>query len=130
VIKIVSVILSSLILSACAQVNTGLMVVEKGVDEPLMGKATSSMSGGKFEASNAKGLSCSGDYASMSESSPIINVNFSCNDGRTGTAKVLRSGSMFTDGSGVGTLSDGKEIKIFLGSKVNFGGAESYWDKK
>lgn len=105
------------------------MVLEKGKDEPLMGTATGSLFSGKFEASNTKGLSCNGKYDPL-DSNPMLDVSMTCNDGRAGTARIMRTGSSLTDGSGYGKLNDGTEVKIFLGKMVHFGGAESYWENK
>lgn len=103
----------TLSLSGC--VHTGIMVLEKGKQEPLMGNATGSLFSGTFEASNTKGFSCKGKYNPL-DSNPMLDVTMTCNDGRTGTARVLRTGSALTDGSGFGKLNDGTEVKILLGN--------------
>ncbi len=116
----------ALSLSGC--VHTGIMVLEKGKEEPLMGNATGSLFSGTFEASNTKGFSCKGKYDPL-DSNPMLDVTIKCNDGRTGTARVLRTGSSLTDGSGFGKLSDGTEVKILLGNMIHYAGAEGYWHK-
>ncbi|MDH1756129.1 hypothetical protein [Citrobacter braakii] len=117
-----------MILSLSGCVHTGIMVLEKGKDEPLMGNATGSLFSGTFEASNTKGFSCKGKYDPL-DSNPMLDVTISCNDGRTGTARVLRTGSSLTDGSGFGKLNDGTEVKILLGNMIHYAGAEGYWHK-
>jgi len=104
------------------------MVLEKGKQEPLMGNATGSLFSGTFEASNTKGFSCKGKYNPL-DSNPMLDVTMTCNDGRTGTARVLRTGSALTDGSGFGKLNDGTEVKILLGNMIHYAGAEGYWHK-
>ena len=116
----------ALSLSGC--VHTGIMVLEKGKEEPLMGNATGSLFSGTFEASNTKGFSCKGKYDPL-DSNPMLDVTITCNDGRTGTARVLRTGSSLTDGSGFGKLNDGTEVKILLGNMIHYAGAEGYWHK-
>jgi len=59
----------------------------------------------------------------------MLDVTIKCNDGRTGVARVLRTGSNLKDGSGFGTLSDGTEVKILLGNMIHYAGAEGYWHK-
>lgn len=116
----------TLSLSGC--VHTGIMVLEKGKQEPLMGNAIGSLFSGTFEASNTKGFSCKGKYNPL-DSNPMLDVTMTCNDGRTGTARVLRTGSALTDGSGFGKLNDGTEVKILLGNMIHYAGAEGYWHK-
>lgn len=117
-----------LIFSLTGCVHTGIMVLEKGKNEPLMGNATGSLFSGTFEASNTKGLSCKGKYDPLN-SNPMLDVSITCNDGRTGTARVLRTGSNLTNGSGYGKLNDGTEVKILLGDMIHYQGAEGYWHK-
>lgn len=124
--KVLAVALGVMVLSGC--VHTGIMVLEKGQKEPLMGNATGSLFSGTFEASNTKGLRCDGKYNPLTQD-PMLDVNLKCNDGRTGTARVMRTGSNLTDGSGFGTLSDGTEVKILLGNMIHYAGAEGYWHK-
>jgi len=104
------------------------MVLEKDIKEPLMGNATGSLFSGTFEASNTKGLTCKGSYNPLN-SDPMLDVTIKCNDGRTGTARVLRTGTNLTNGSGFGKLSDGTEVKILLGDMIHYQGAEGYWHK-
>lgn len=104
------------------------MVLEKGQEEPLMGSAKGSLAGGSFYASNTKGLSCEGTYDPLNMD-PMLDVSIKCNDGRTGAARVLRSGGNLTNGSGSGKLSDGTEVKILLGDMIHYAGAEGYWHK-
>ena len=124
--KIFAVALAAVLLSGC--VHTGIMVLEKGKNEPMMGSATGSLVSGTFEASNTAGFKCSGKYNPLTQD-PMLDVTLKCNDGRTGTARVLRTGTNLTDGSGFGTLSDGTDIKILLGNMIHYAGAEGYWHK-
>ena len=103
-------------------------MLEKGQKEPLMGSATGSLVSGTFEVSNSKGIKCSGKYDPLTQD-PMLDVTMKCNDGRTGVARVLRTGSNLKDGSGFGTLSDGTEVKILLGNMIHYAGAEGYWHK-
>lgn len=118
--------LSAILLTGC--VHTGIMVLEKGKEQPLMGNATGSLFSGTFEASDTKGFSCKGKYNPLN-SDPMLDVTMTCSDGRTGTARVLRSGPELTNGSGFGKLSDGTEVKILLGDMIHYTGAEGYWHK-
>lgn len=124
--KITIIPLAAILLTGC--VHTGIMVLEKGQQEPLMGNATGSLFSGTFEASNTKGFSCKGKYDPL-DSNPMLDVTMTCNDGRTGTARVLRTGGELTNGSGFGKLSDGTEVKILLGDMIHYTGAEGYWHK-
>ncbi len=109
-------------------VRTGIMIIEKGSKEPLMGSATGSLVIGSFYVENTTGLECKGSYNPLNMD-PLLDVSLKYNDGKTGSARVLKTGTNLTNGSGSGDLSDGTEFKILLGDMIHYAGAEGYWHK-
>lgn len=118
IVKIIGAVVAVAFLSACVHTPI-LMEVTGEQQQSLYGEAVSGVVGnGSFEVSSLHGLSCKGTYNSLSQSRSL-KVDFTCNDGRTGQAIIVRSGSNLTKGSGVGELSDGTKVRIFIGDVVH-----------
>ncbi|WP_153011440.1 hypothetical protein [Type-D symbiont of Plautia stali] len=118
---------SVLLLSGCS-VSTGLVVQTEDQKEPLMGTATASLIRGDFYVENVSGLSCSGKYNQFT-TSPMLKVAFTCSDGRSGAAQVMRYGPNLENGSGSGKLSDGTRFRILIGDATSQASQQGYWSK-
>ncbi|MFT4271847.1 MAG: hypothetical protein QM578_12615 [Pantoea sp.] len=119
--------LSIFLLSGCA-VSTGLVVQTEDQKDPLMGTATASLTRGDFYVENVTGLSCSGKYDQFT-TTPMLKVTFTCSDGRTGAAQVMRYGANLENGSGSGRLSDGTRFRILIGAATSQASQQGYWSK-
>ncbi len=110
--------------SACA-VKTAILARPMDGSKPLIGEAIASMSKGTFSASNTEGLVSEGRYDQW-ETSPKLEVNVKCNDGRFGKVLVLRSGEYLTNGSGEGELNDGTLFRVYMGDQAT----QRLWDER
>jgi hypothetical protein len=81
---------------------------------PLIGEATASLSEGTFMVENTAGLKCSGTYNQW-ETSSLLKVHVTCNDGRYGNVTIMRSGNGKLNGSGEGVLNDGTAFRVYMG---------------
>lgn len=116
-----------LMLSGCST-QTGLVVQTEDQKEPLMGTATASLTRGDFFVENVSGLSCSGKYDQFT-TTPMLKVNMTCSDGRSGVAQVMRYGMNLENGSGDGKLSDGTRFKVLIGAAISQASQQGYWQK-
>lgn len=116
-----------LFLSGCST-QTGLVVQTEDQKEPLMGTATASLTRGDFFVESVSGLSCSGKYNQFT-TTPMLKVNMSCSDGRTGVAQVMRYGGNLENGSGSGVLSDGTHFRVLIGAATSQANQQGYWSK-
>lgn len=125
--KHLPLILMAFTLTGCS-VSTALVVQTEDQKDPLMGTATASLTRGDFAVENLSGMSCNGTYDQFTQS-PVLKVNFVCNDGRTGSAQVVRTGANLENGSGSGKLSDGTRFKILMGDSATYASQQGYWSK-
>jgi hypothetical protein len=107
---------ASLALVSCAITEPVLVIGKDG--QTLKGTATGSLSGGQFSVTDGK-LTCGGSYDSMS-SSPTIEMQVLCSDGRKGIVVSTREPSGAA-GHGTVKLNDGSEWTFVFGpAAANF----------
>lgn len=103
-------------LVSCAITEPVVVIGKDG--QTLKGTATASLSGGKFSVTDGK-LTCGGSYDSMS-SSPTIEMQVLCSDGRKGIVISTREPSGVA-GHGTVKLNDGSEWTFVFGpAAANF----------
>jgi len=110
---IIPILFSGIILSGCS-VKTPLLVKVSNSQKPLVGEAVASLSEGTFKVENTEGLRCQGTYNQW-ETSSLLKVHVTCNDGRYGNVTVIRSGDYKQNGSGEGVLNDGTAFRVYMG---------------
>jgi|OM-RGC.v1.027305459 hypothetical protein len=114
--KLVLTLFGASLLVGCATTYPVVVVTESG--DRFYGTASSSaVTGGDVEVSNAKGLSCVGEYEAemvwSMDTATTTRGSIKCADGRsadwvvTGTAR---------GGQGGGQLSDGEEVNVYFGN--------------
>ena len=120
------VIITIMVLVVCSSCTVKTAILARPMDgsKPLIGEAVATLSKGTFSASNTEGLVCEGQYDQW-ETSPRLDVNVRCNDGRFGKVVVLRSGEYLTNGSGEGELNDGTLFRVYMGEQAT----QKIWDE-
>ena len=108
-----SILFFGFILSGCS-VKTALLVKVANNPTPLIGEAVATLTEGTFMVENMNGFRCNGTYNQW-ETSPLLKVHVTCNDGRYGDVTVIRSGSSKQNGSGEGVLNDGTAFRVYMG---------------
>jgi len=109
-----SILFFGFALSGCS-VKTALLVKVANNPSPLIGEAVASLSEGTFMVENTAGLKCNGTYDQW-ETSSLLKVHVTCNDGRYGNVTIIRSGANKQNGSGEGTLNDGTTFRVYMGN--------------
>lgn len=108
-----SIAAACLLLAGCGSISVPASGVT-ATGQSFTGSATVKINGeGVFELVSIAGVKCGGAYNAM-DKSPAMSITFSCSDGRTGTADVIRNPDGMS-GSGSGVLSDGETITFRFG---------------
>ena len=95
-------------------VKTALLVKLANNPSPLIGEAVATLSEGTFMVENTTGLKCNGTYDQW-ETSSLLKVHVTCNDGRYGNVTIIRSSENKQNGSGEGALNDGTTFRVYMG---------------
>lgn len=114
--KTVLTVIAVLVLGGCATTYP-VVVVTEGGDRYYGTASSSAVTGGDVEVSNAKGLSCVGEYKAemvwSMNTATTTRGSMKCTDGRT--AQWIVTGTA-RGGQGGGQLSDGEEVDVYFGN--------------
>lgn len=109
-------------LAGCANTLTRPVLITMKNGQVLRGSTTVTLSpvSGTFSATDGK-LTCQGDYDPML-SSPELNLDIQCSDGKKGTAVVHRgTGAASVNGAGEVRMEDGRIGSFLYGTGAGVG---------
>ncbi|WP_428925018.1 hypothetical protein [Marinibacterium sp. SX1] len=105
---------TALFLTGCGEVSVPAQATASD-GTVFYGKATASMSGGKFFVTSNSGVTCSGTYDAFSREKRLY-LPISCTDGRSGQMALVRDNDLM-GGEGTAELSDGTTARVIFGDK-------------
>lgn len=101
----------------CGCISSGIAVDVDNRPETLKGLVTGNFLTATFYVEDSQGLLCTGAYDWLNVETQM-ETDFRCSDGRSGRAYLDLYGEYRQHGQGTGVLSDGTELRVYLGDEA------------